>query len=105
MLLLMAIALQEVDGLVDRAFPAGGPGGVVLVQRKGEVLYRKARGWADVKAKTPLTMDSVFDLASLSKPFTALAVLALEERGKLALDDDIRRTLPELPDRGNPIRI
>lgn len=105
MLLLAALLLQEVDALVEGAFPADGPGGVVLVQRKGEVLYRKARGRADLTSATAIGADSVFDLASLSKPFTALAVLMLEERGALTLDDDVRRHLPELPDRGKPIRI
>src|SRR5688500_15348214 len=97
--LLLALLVQAADPIVDKAFPEDGPGGVVFVLRKGEPLFRKARGLADLEAKTPLEPGSVFDLASLSKPFTALAILILEERGTLSLEDDIRKHLHELPVR------
>lgn len=100
-----ALLLQEADAFVDKVFPKDGPGGVVLVLRKGEPVYQKARGLADLKAGTPLEPGSVFDLASLSKPFTALAILILEERGKLSLEDDIRKYLRELPVRATVVRI
>jgi CubicO group peptidase (beta-lactamase class C family) len=105
MMLLLLLAIQDVDALVERAFPADGPGGVVLVRRKGEVLYRRARGLADLASRRPLDVETVFDLASLSKPFTALATLILEERGKLSLEDDVRIHLPELPVRASPVRL
>ena len=105
MSLLLTLLLQKADALVEKAFPNDGPGGVVLVLRKGETLFHKARGLSDLAAARPLEPGSVFDLASLSKPFTSLAILILEERGKLSLDDDIRKHLQELPVRAKAVRI
>jgi hypothetical protein len=64
-----------------------------------------ARGLADLEHPEPLTRPRMFETGSLAKQFTAAAVLLLVEDGKLTLDDDIRRYLPEMPDYGTPITI
>lgn len=84
---------------------ADGPGAVVIVARGGDVIGQTAIGYADVEEKRPMDAGTVFDLASCSKQFTAMAVMILAERGKLSFDDDARRYLPELAVREPPIRV
>ena len=62
-------------------------------------------GLASVEHHIPITPSTRFELASVSKPFTAFAVLLLEQAGKLSLDDDIQLHLPELPDYRSPITV
>lgn len=71
--------------------------GGVLVAKKGEPIFLEFYGTADLEGKVPLTRHSAFRLASVSKPFTAMAILRLAETGDLCLDDPITRLLPELP--------
>lgn len=78
--------------------------GNVLVAEKGRVIYFKNAGYSDFKAKRPLTGGSVFELASITKQFTAAAVLLCRERGLLSLDDSLSKYIPELPYEGITIR-
>src|SRR5262249_42097840 len=82
-------------------------GGVaVAVVKEGRVVTRTGFGPADM-AGTPVTSHTVFDLASLGKQFTGIALLILADRKEIAMDDDARKYLPELPvfDRSRPIRL
>ncbi|HEV8197783.1 MAG TPA: serine hydrolase domain-containing protein, partial [Gemmatimonadales bacterium] len=81
------------------------PGCVVGAFRAGAVLYSGGFGMADVAHHLPLTDTTALGVASLSKQFTAFTVLLLEAEGKLALDDDVRRYVPELPVFGPVITI
>ncbi|MGN7896329.1 serine hydrolase domain-containing protein [Bacillus sp. 22475] len=78
--------------------------GTVLVAKKGEVLYEGAFGAADMSTNRPLTSRSVFNLASISKPITATAILLLVQEGKLSLDDYLNKWIPDLPYEGITIR-
>lgn len=71
--------------------------GFVLVADKGELVYGKGFGFADRAKKTPVLADTRFRIGSVTKPFTATLVLALEEKGKLGLADGVRKHLPDLP--------
>lgn len=73
------------------------PGAAVLVLRDGEPVVRKGYGLADLEQGTPVTPDTRFRLASVSKQFTAAAILLLVQDGSLSLDDPLRRWLPGLP--------
>lgn len=88
------------DGGVARVFEeftAGvQPGCSVAVSKDGAVVHSAGYGYADVERKIPLTPQSVFNVASISKEFTAFSILLLEQRGKLSLDDSIRKHVPEL---------
>jgi CubicO group peptidase (beta-lactamase class C family) len=97
----------SVDDLVGRFIRPDGPGAAVLVLRDGRTLLARGYGLADVEKRVPVTPDSVFGLASLSKAFTAMAVMILHDRGRLDFDDDVRKHLPRLPewDRQRPIRL
>jgi CubicO group peptidase (beta-lactamase class C family) len=82
------------------------PGIAVLAMRPGRVLLMEGYGLADVASKQPITACTRFELASVTKSFTATAVLILQERGLLSLDDDVRKFIPELPRYPNgPLRI
>jgi CubicO group peptidase (beta-lactamase class C family) len=78
--------------------------GNVLVAEKGRVIYQKSAGYADSKTKQLLTDGSVFELASLTKQFTAAAVMLCKEKGWLSLDDSLSKYIPELPYEGITIR-
>ena len=73
------------------------PGLAILVREPGQLEFKKAYGLANLKTGERISSRTLFELASLSKPFTATAVLMLVERNKLTLDQDVRSILPELP--------
>jgi CubicO group peptidase (beta-lactamase class C family) len=72
------------------------PGAVTVVATRDSVLRMDAQGWADPEHKSFMRVDSIFWIASMSKPITATAVLMLMEEGKLSLDDPISEYIPEL---------
>ena len=78
--------------------------GNVLVAEKGRIIYKKSVGYSDFKTRQPLNDRSVFNIASISKQFTAAAVLLCSERGLLSLDDALSRYFPEIPYEGITIR-
>ncbi|WP_158298897.1 serine hydrolase domain-containing protein [Sphingomonas psychrotolerans] len=93
---------------LDAAFASiapTGPGCAAGVKIAGAAPLTRTFGLADLEHPVPITADSVFETGSLAKQFTAAAMLLLVQDGKLALDDDIRRYLPEMPDYGTPITI
>ena len=80
---------SELDAAFAAAYPADGPGAAVLIEKDGEVLVRKGFGLADLELGVPIAPDMVFRLGSITKQFTAAAVLLLVQEGKLALDDTV----------------
>lgn len=74
--------------------------GNILVARKGKIIYRDAFGYADFRSKENLTVDSRFQLASVSKQFTAVAIMLLKEQGKLSYLDPVQKFIPEFPYEG-----
>ena len=81
------------------------PGCTVAVAEKGKTLVSRAYGMADLEHDVPITTSTVFEAGSVSKQFTAAAALLLVQQGKLALSDDVRKYVPELPEYGRPITI
>ncbi len=73
------------------------PGGALAVTRGGRLVYARGFGYADLDRKTPVQPRSLFRIASISKPLTAVAVLQLVDRGKVRLDDPIMRYVPQRP--------
>lgn len=71
--------------------------GNVLASKSGNIIYQNAFGFRNFYSKERLTNNSVFDLASLSKQFTAVGILMLKDQGKLSLSDSLRKFFPELP--------
>jgi CubicO group peptidase (beta-lactamase class C family) len=87
--------LQRVHELVERTIAAGDiAGAVTLVARNGQVAYLEAQGVMDLQSKRPMRPDSMFRLASMSKPVAAVAILMLAEEGKVRLNDPVSRFIP-----------
>ena len=108
----MAAAQADSDSLAaqtDEVFAQwdkpDSPGCVCAVMREGEVVYSRAFGTANLELDVPLTPQSVFYIASVSKQFTAASIALLALEGELSLDDDIRRYVPEMADFGDTITI
>lgn len=81
------------------------PGGAVAVIEKGKVIYEKYFGLADLEKVTPFSPQTQTDIGSISKQFTACLIALLEEEGKLSIEDDIRKFIPELPIYEYTVRI
>ena len=84
---------------------SGSPGCALAVARGGKIIYEKGYGRANIEGDVEITARTVFDIGSTSKQFTAASVLLLEKQGKLSVQDDIRKYLPEIPDYGHKITI
>lgn len=94
----MASLQETLDTFLETNIPADGPGTAVLLLKDGELVYKQTRGMADNSINHPINSDTGFRLASISKTFTALAVMQLVEQGLLRVDDSVLDFLPELPD-------
>lgn len=79
--------------------------GNILVAKKGKIIYERAIGWADYLHRDSLKINSVFELASVSKPFTSTAIMMLVEDKKLTLDQDVKEFFPEFPYDGITVRM
>ena len=95
----------KVDELFAEWDRSDSPGAALAVVRDGEVLYKQGYGMANLEYDIPITTTTPFELASVSKQFTAFAIVMLWHEGKLSLDDDIRMYLPDVPDFGSTITI
>lgn len=93
------------DKLLAEEFKLDEPGAAVLVSRNGQIIYKKAFGMANLELNTPMQVDNVFWIASIGKQFTAVAILQLMEQGKLNLQDEITKFIPDYPTQGNKITI
>ncbi|GAB3377101.1 serine hydrolase [Massilia agri] len=95
----------RIDAAIAPSFQAGAPGATVIVVKDGKTILRRAYGMADAGKGIAMRPDMVLRLASITKQFTAAAILLLSEEGRLSLDDDITRHLPDYPARGRRITI
>jgi D-alanyl-D-alanine carboxypeptidase len=98
--------VARLDSLAS-AFLADGPsvGAEVAVVRGGDTLLLRGYGLADREARRATTVDQRFRIGSLTKQFTAAAIMRLAERGKLSLDDDLSRWVPEFPLQGHRVTL
>ncbi|WP_298540134.1 serine hydrolase domain-containing protein [uncultured Aquimarina sp.] len=96
---------EKIDALFNDWKQGETPGASVLVIKNRAVIFKKAYGLGNIENNIPNTTSSLFNIASNSKQFTAFAALLLEEEGKLSLEDDVRKYIPELPDFGYTIKV
>lgn len=94
-----------VDEVFSDFAKPGSPGCAVGIYRDGKIIYAKGYGLANLEENVPITPQSIFDIGSTSKQFTAASILLLEKQGKLSVNDDVRKYIPELPDYGPKITI
>src|SRR5579862_9711205 len=104
-----SFAQQALADKVDRVFAdwntTSSPGCALAVVKDGRIVYEHGYGMANLELNIAITPQSVFDIGSVSKHITAMAMLLLAQEHKLSLDDDIRKYLPEIPDYGSTITI
>lgn len=101
-----AVTLNEqVDEIFARWDNKDSPGAAVAVVQNGAIIYKKGYGMAHLEYDIPNSPSTVFHIASVSKQFTAFSILLLEKAGKLSLDDDVRKYIPEVPDFGKTITL
>ena len=90
-----ASRLSRIDGAINREIAAGKiAGAVALVSKDGEIAYHKAFGYADIASQTPMKIDAIFRIASMTKAITSVGAMILYERGHFQLNDPISKFLP-----------
>lgn len=97
--------VDKIDSLMQISYKNGTFNGAILVSQAGKPIYKNAFGYADKNNNLKLTNASVFYLASVSKQFTAMAIMILKEREKLSYDDKLSMYFPEFPDYANTVTI
>ncbi len=96
---------EQVDELFTVWDTNNTPGAAVAIVKDGAIIYKKGYGMANLEYDIPITPSTIFHIASISKQFTVFSILLLEKQGKLSLDDDIRKYIPEVPDFGKTITL
>ena len=103
------LAADETTDKVDKLFASWdkttSPGATLAVIRDGRIIYKRGYGMAKIEDGIVMTPDKIFDIGSCSKQFTAACIVMLARDGKISLDDNVRKYLPELPDYGTPITV
>jgi CubicO group peptidase (beta-lactamase class C family) len=96
---------RQVDKVFEKWDKPDSPGCALGIYQGGQIVYKRGYGMADLNDDVPITPATVFHVASMSKQFTAASIVLLAQQGKLSLDDDVRKYIPELPDFGERITI
>ena len=96
---------QDYQKLISTELHQQSPGGTVLISKGESVVYHKSYGKANEELNVPMRNENIYRIASLSKQFTAIAILKLSEENKISLKDDITKYLPDYPTNGKSITI
>lgn len=86
---------HRIDSLLNEHYDDDAPGCALLIAKNGNIIYEGSRGIADVKTKEKITGNTVFNIASITKQFTAVGILKLYEQGKLDIEDSVSKYFPE----------
>jgi CubicO group peptidase (beta-lactamase class C family) len=93
------------DRVIKERYKDTAPGGVALIARQGKVIYEKAFGMANLELHVPMPTSAVFQIASMTKQFTAVCILQLMEEGKLSLQDKLTKYISDSSSNGQKITI
>lgn len=100
---------KSLNSKVDQVFAEfdkpDSPGCALAVIKEGQIIYKRGYGMSNLEYDIPISPSSIFHIASISKEFTAMSIVMLANQGKLSLDDDVRKYIPEVPDLGERITI
>jgi CubicO group peptidase (beta-lactamase class C family) len=96
---------SKIDSIVSLNYTQNEPGISILIAKDGKPIYKKAFGKSNMELGTSMKSDNVFQIGSITKQFTAVSILMLEEQGKLKVDDEIVKYIPDYPTEGNIITI
>ncbi|MBQ5487891.1 MAG: beta-lactamase family protein, partial [Clostridia bacterium] len=95
---------ESMEELARKAYEKGGFNGVWLYAENGEIVSKGAYGWVDAENTLPMQEDTIFEMASITKMFTATAIMLLVREGKLSVDDEYVKYFPEFPYEGVTIK-
>lgn len=95
----------KIDAVMSEVYKPGEPGAAIIVRKNGRTIFRKGYGLADLELGVPVAPDMIFRLGSITKQFTAVSILMLAEQGKLGLQDEITKFLPDYPTQGKRITV
>jgi CubicO group peptidase (beta-lactamase class C family) len=96
---------KKIDAVMTEVYKPGQPGAAVILRKNGETIFRKGYGLADLELGVRVEPDMIFRLGSITKQFTAVSILLLAEQGKLGLQDEITKFLPDYPVQGRKITV
>jgi CubicO group peptidase (beta-lactamase class C family) len=96
---------SKIDNILSNQFKSSETGVAALVAKNGKIIYRKAFGKANLELEVNMTPENVFQIGSITKQFTSVAILMLLEEGLLSLEDDITKFIPTYPTNGKKITI
>jgi CubicO group peptidase (beta-lactamase class C family) len=96
---------STIDNIISENYSGEKPGATALVYKDGKTLYRNAVGMANLELGVAMKPENVIEIGSITKQFTAVAILMLEEQGKLSVDDEISKFIPDYPAKGKKITI
>lgn len=86
----------QIDATMAKYIKDGVPGAAILVVQDGKILHKKGYGLANLQTKAPIDSNTIFEIASVAKPFTALTIMMLAERGKLSYEDSLDKFFPQI---------
>lgn len=98
-------SVVALDAYLDQARQAGLLNGNILIANHGEVILRRAMGYADGSQSVPLALSDRFDIGSIAKEFDAVGIMMLAEEGRLSLDDTVSKFIPDLPSWSKTITV
>lgn len=96
---------SKIDSMLTSVYPNNGPGISILIAKNGKTVYKKAFGKSNLELNTVMTPNNVFQIGSITKQFTAVSILMLQEQGKLKIEDEITKYIPDYPTNGKIITI
>jgi CubicO group peptidase (beta-lactamase class C family) len=96
---------KKIDAVMTEVYHPDGPGAAIIVRKDGKTIFRKGYALADLELGVPIEPDMIFRLGSITKQFTAVSILMLAEQGKLGLQDEITKFLPDYPTQGRRITV
>lgn len=97
--------IKNIDQLITNQYASIAPGCIVLIAKKGQIIYNKPFGTANLELNVPLQPAMIFRIGSITKQYTAIAILQLVEQGKVSLQDNIQKFVKNFPDKGHIITI
>ncbi|MFC2141096.1 serine hydrolase domain-containing protein [Acidobacteriota bacterium] len=99
------VLAKKINLFLEKTYPANEPGAAVLAVKDGKIILRKGYGMANLELGIPIKPEMVFRIGSITKQFTAVAIIKLVEEGKLSVTDDITKYLKDYPTHGHKITI
>ena len=94
-----------IDSLLLKKYPPNAPGATFLISKNGTIIYNKAFGLSNLELNLPMHTENVFEIASMTKQFTAVSILMLVEKGRLNFNDEITKFMPDYPTNGHNITV